>query len=105
MAYREDLVREAKVVGLRDFTTPSLEAVERRRWQLWAVALLVMGGLAAGMAMMGVSADKPLSTGVFRFAAVRVGLVLLSLAFALYVLEKEVHLRRLTRMLMDERVL
>jgi K+-sensing histidine kinase KdpD len=105
VANRERLAREARVVGLRDFTTPSLEAVERRRWQLWTVALLVMGGLAAGMAMMGVSTSRPFSTGVFRFAAVRLGLVLLGLAFALYVLEKEVHLRRLTRMLMDERVL
>jgi hypothetical protein len=30
-AYRQELAREAKVVGLRDFSTPSLEAVERRR--------------------------------------------------------------------------
>src|SRR5438105_573750 len=105
VADRERLAREARVVGLRDFTTPSLEAVERRRWQLWTVVLVVMGGLAAGMSLVAVGGATPVTTGVFRFAAVRFGLVLLTLAFALYVMEKEIHLRRLTRMLMDERVL
>ena len=45
------------------------------------------------------------SVGLFKHLPARVGLVLLTLAFALYVLEKEVHLRRLTRLLLDERVL
>src|SRR5438094_3420439 len=103
MAYREDLAREAKVVGLRDFSTPSLEAVERRRWQLWMVAIVVMAALAAGLVLMASSGTK--SPGLFKHLPVRVGLVLLTMAFALYVLEKEVHLRRMTRLLLDERVL
>src|SRR5438270_12219972 len=103
MAYREDLAREAKVVGLRDFSTPSLEAVERRRWQLWMVAIVVMAALAAGLLLMASSGTK--SPGLFKHLPVRVGLVLLTMGFALYVLEKEVHLRRMTRLLLDERVL
>src|SRR5438445_10435435 len=103
MAYREDLVREAKVVGLRDFSTPSLEAVERRRWQLWMVAIIVMAALATGLVLMASSGTK--SPGLFKHLPVRVGLVLLTMAFALYVMEKEVHLRRMTRLLLDERVL
>ena len=43
------LAHEARVVGLRQVTTPSLEAVERRRWQLWTVAFVVMASLAAGL--------------------------------------------------------
>jgi two-component system sensor histidine kinase KdpD len=43
--------------------------------------------------------------GLFKHLPVRVGVVVLTMAFALYVLEKEVHLRRLTRLLLDERVL
>ena len=39
------LAHEARVVGLRQVTTPSLEAVERRRWQLWTVAFVVMAAL------------------------------------------------------------
>jgi GAF domain-containing protein len=102
-ADRQQLAREAKVVGLRDFSTPSLEAVERRRGQLWTVAFVVMASLAAGLVLMASSGAT--SVGLFKHLAVRVGLVLLTMAFALYVLEKEVHLRRLTRLLLDERVL
>jgi signal transduction histidine kinase len=102
-ADRQQLAREAKVVGLRDFSTPSLEAVERRRGQLWTVAFVVMAALAAGLVLMASSGAT--SVGLFKHLPVRVGLVLLTMAFALYVLEKEVHLRRLTRLLLDERVL
>src|SRR5437764_1410907 len=102
-ADRQELAREAKVVGLRDFSTPSLEAVERRRWQLWTVAFVVMAALSAGLVLM--ASAGATSVGVFKHVPVRVGLVLLTIAFSLYVLEKEVHLRRLTRLLLDERVL
>src|SRR5437763_10319657 len=102
-ADRQELAREARVVGLRDFSTPSLEAVERRRGQLWTVAFIVMAALAAGLVLMASSGAS--SVGLFKHLPVRVGLVLLTMAFSLYVLEKERHLRRLTRLLMDERVL
>src|SRR5438270_9133657 len=105
VADRERLAREARVVGLRDFTTPSLEAVERRRWQLWTVAIVVMAGLSTGMVLVAVGSNGTATNGILRHGAVRLGVVLLTLAFALYVLEKEIHLRRLTRMLLDERVL
>jgi K+-sensing histidine kinase KdpD len=103
MASRQELAREARVVGLRDFSTPSLEAVERRRWQLWTVAFVVMAALSAGLVLMASSGAT--SVGLFKHIPVRIGLVALTMAFALYVLEKEVHLRRLTRLLLDERVL
>jgi signal transduction histidine kinase len=62
-----------------------------------------MASLAAGLVLMASSGAS--SVGLFKHLPVRVGLVLLTMAFALYVLEKEVHLRRLTRLLLDERVL
>ena len=99
----QQLAREARVVGLRQVTTPSLEAVERRRWQLWTVAFVVMAALSAGLVLM--ASGGTTSVGLFKMLPVRVGLVLLTMAFSLYVLEKEVHLRRLTRLLLDERVL
>src|SRR5581483_3234844 len=72
-------------------------------WQLWIVAIVVMASLAAGLVLM--ASSRASSPGLFKHLPVRVGLVLLTMAFALYVLEKEVHLRRLTRLLLDERVL
>src|SRR3954466_10695850 len=103
-ADRQELAREARVVGLRDFSTPSLEAVERRRWQLWSVAFIVMAALSVGLVLMA-SSGATTSVALFKYLPVRIGLVLLTGAFSLYVLEKEIHLRRLTRLLMDERVL
>lgn len=92
------------MVGLRRYVTPSLEAVESRRAQLWVVAFVVMGGLAAGLLLLTsatpLGEESPVSAGALRLA-----LVGLSLAFGCYVVEKEVHLRRLTRLLVDERVL
>jgi signal transduction histidine kinase len=99
-----DLAREARVAGLRRYATPSLEAVESRRAQLWVVAFVVMGGLAAGLLLL--TSTRPLGGGSpVSASALRLALVGLSVAFGCYVAEKEVHLRRLTRMLVDERVL
>ena len=63
-ADRQQLAREAKVVGLRDFSTPSLEAVERRRGQLWTVAFVVMAALAAGLVLMASSGATSRSKSV-----------------------------------------
>jgi signal transduction histidine kinase len=99
-----DVAREARVAGLRRYVTPSLEAVESRRAQLWVVALVVMAGLAFGMLLL--SGAEPIGAyGPISRGALRLGLVGLAAGFAFYVVEKEVHLRRLTRLLVDERVL
>jgi two-component system, OmpR family, sensor histidine kinase KdpD len=98
-------IREARYAGLRRYSTPSLEAVEQRRTQLWAVALVVMGGLAIGMALLSVAESVIGPQSLVSPRLVRLGLIGVTLAFSVYALEKEVHLRRLTRMLVDERVL
>ena len=98
----ERFAHEARIVGIRNFVTPSLEAVERRRSELWTVAFLAMVGLALGVVLLSVSGE---ASSVARMPAVRVGIVGVTLGLAIYVLEKERHLRKLTRLLMDERVL
>ena len=100
------LVREAKVVGLRDYVQPSLDAVERRRAQLWTVTFLVVGLVAAGLALLSL-AESTLdgNVGVLNPSSFRIALLGVTLAFAAYLGEKEVHLRRLAKMLIDERVL
>jgi two-component system sensor histidine kinase KdpD len=103
---RQEIAREARVVGLRELSAPSLEAVEARRGQLWTIAFFVMAALAVAMVL--VSFDSKVGFQGFHLAnlgAFRVGVVLLTLAFAAYLFEKEIHLRRLTRLLIDERVL
>ena len=93
-------------MGISELSTPSLEAVEARRGQLWTIAFFVMAALAVAMVL--VSFDSKVGFQGFRVANLggfRIGVVLLTVAFAAYVFEKEVHLRRLTRLLIEERVL
>ena len=93
-------------MGLRELSAPSLEAVEARRGQLWTIAFFVMAALAIAMVL--VSFDSKVGLQGFQLANLggfRVGVVLLTLAFAAYVFEKEIHLRRLTGLLIEERVL
>ncbi|MEX1100906.1 MAG: GAF domain-containing sensor histidine kinase [Actinomycetota bacterium] len=101
-AVDERIRREARVVGLRDVQGPSLESVERRRMQLWVLTSVLLVGVSAGFALLTMLPDDA------RFAspnALRIGVVLLTIGFCGYAIEKELHLRKLSRMLVDERVL
>lgn len=98
--------RRARAAGLRSYVTPSLEAVERRRVQLWTITFFVVGLVAAGLALLSV-ADATLDgrVGPVDPSAFRIALLGVTLAFCAYVGEKEVLLRRMARALTDERVL
>ena len=51
--------REARVVGLRGVQIPSLEAVERRRLQLWIVTAVLLVSVAVGAAMLSLWPNTP----------------------------------------------
>jgi putative methionine-R-sulfoxide reductase with GAF domain len=94
--------RDARIAGLRDFQTPSLEAVEQRRRQLWvrtASALAAVAVLAVALAMVP-SDTAPAGTS-------RALLLVLAVvgSFFLWAFHKQAALERLTRSLTDERVL
>jgi two-component system, OmpR family, sensor histidine kinase KdpD len=100
----ERIRQEARVAGLRDFRTPSLEAVERRRLQLWILTAILLISVSLGVVF--VSTWQTSVTKVFAGTPVmRIAIVLLSIAFSVYAIEKERHLRKLSRLLIDERVL
>jgi two-component system sensor histidine kinase KdpD len=100
----ERIQQEARVAGLRDFHTPSLEAVERRRLQLWILTAVLLVSISMGVVF--VSTWQTSVTRVFAGTPVmRIAVVLLSIAFSVYAIEKERHLRKLSRLLIDERVL
>ena len=46
--------REARVVGLRGFNTPSLESVERRRLQLWVLSAVLLVSVSLGVVVLSV---------------------------------------------------
>lgn len=101
---RERIRREARIAGIRDFHKPSIEDVEKRRLQLWGVAIIVLLTLSMATAVATWSKDYAeaawLQPGVLRMAV-----VVLALGFSAYAIEKEIHLHRLARLLVDERVL
>ncbi len=102
MRAQEELTRAARVVGLRGVDLPSLEDVERRRLQLWAVSTVVIVSLSGTLAVL---LFWPVEPDWLPPVALRAGIVAVSVAFCGYAVEKEVHLRRLTRLLVDERLL
>jgi len=85
---------------------PSLEKVERRRSELWTLAFIVMLGLAVSVVLLTVSTpNAELRDRIIRLPGFRYGLIAFPIIVALLVTEKERHLRRLSRMLIEERVL
>ena len=99
--------REARVAGLRNFTTPSLEDVERRRWHLWGVTFVVMAGFAGALVLLSLyPGDLPQQVAPYiNLRFIRWAMLGLVLCFTGYAVEKEFHLRRLSHILIDERVL
>ena len=103
-AVTEHIKQEARVAGLRDFRTPSLEAVEKRRLQLWILTAALLVSISLGLVF--VSTWQTSATQAFVATPVmRIAVVLLSIAFCIYAIDKERHLRKLSRLLIDERVL
>ena len=86
-----DVRRAARIVGLKSFATPSLELVEHRRSQLWKTMIALLTGLAG--------------VGVVSSMWMRVGILAVTMSFAVYAFDKERNLRRLTTLLADEKVL
>ena len=96
--------REARVVGLRGLRAPSLESVERHRLQLWIVSAVLLVSVSLGFAFLTLW-PRVRTASFISPSVLRAGIVLLSVAFCAYALEKEIQLRRLSKLLWDERVL
>lgn len=96
---RDRLAVEARLAGLRQ-DTPTLAAVDRRRMQIIAFAVVTLLGIAAAASIRPDDATLPVSLSPVRplLGALAVGVVV-------YVADRERRLRRLTRLLVDERAL
>jgi GAF domain-containing protein len=99
----DTIVIEARIVGLRDFTTLSLEAVEHRRIQLWILTSIMLVSVSIGVVVLSIWPSAEGST--VSSGALRWGIVLMSIGFCAYTIDKERHLQKLSRLLTDERVL
>lgn len=104
-AERASIQKQGKVAGLRDFETPTLEAVERRRLQLAAIAAIVLVGLALGMSLLTIAQSALSEHPYIPIEVIRILFVGFVSVVALYLIDKEQKLQRLTKSLVDERVL
>lgn len=97
----QELLRlEARSAGLGDRDV-SFGDVDRRRTELWALAVSVVTGLAL---LASLAPDRILGLDQGNAVLiVRTALALLAAVFVAYIVEKEAHLRRLTALLVDER--
>lgn len=100
---RDNLLVQARIVGLGKLDTPTLEAVERRRIQLWALAILTLMGVSA-ILLLG-HAEEAATRDWVSNQGVQGLLIALVVGMAFYVADRERRLRVLTRMLVDERAL
>lgn len=94
------LRREAAAAGLRRSRAVSTDAVARRRRQLWLLVALTFAGGTAAAALLTTAAVRD---GQRVPPQTLAGVMALVAGFALYCVEKEVHLRRVERLLADER--
>jgi len=97
--------KEARVAGLRNFQAPTLEAVERRRWQLWAIAAFSIFAMSGAGVLLSYD-NSPLTSFTFLPAyVIRILILGFAALLGIYLFEKESRLRNITRALVDERVL
>lgn len=95
---RERIDVEARGAGLRQ--KPTVDAIRRRRAQISIVAVVVVVGLLlVTVFASGIGPDENI---VLSPNVLRLGLLALAVGFTVYAIEKELHLRRLSRLLADE---
>lgn len=94
----------AHAAGLSGFTTPTLEAIERRRMQLWVLTVLVLISISCATVLVGTEFGVRLPSWLPSWL-LQTGLLVLVGLFSAYAIEKELQLRRLNQLLVNERVL
>jgi two-component system, OmpR family, sensor histidine kinase KdpD len=107
LARKGETQRAARAAGLAGNPQLSLADIDRRRSQLWSLSLIVIVVLSAAVAVLSLSGRVTFrSLGLADREWVAAVLVLgLAFAFLIYVYEKDRNLRRLTDLLVEERIL
>ena len=97
--------KQARVAGLRNFKTPTLEAVERRRWQLYGFAAFGIIAMAGVIILLSIDATILHQVEFIPIWLLRILFLGLAAGLGLYLVDKESRLKGLTHALVDERVL
>jgi K+-sensing histidine kinase KdpD len=101
-ALESQVLREARSAGIRVGKPLSTRTVRNRRRQLYLLIALVVTGVAVSLTNL---VALPESASALTGSTTKTSAVLgvLVVAFCIYCIEKEVHLRRLEQLLSDER--
>jgi hypothetical protein len=100
----DDLLRrEARVSGLGDARPPTLQAVARRRFELWSVATFILMALSVAMVLPSLWPALPEPIAWLTPSIVRTMLLVLMAGLVAYVVEKAVSLHRVRLLLTTER--
>jgi signal transduction histidine kinase len=98
--------RFARAAGLEARAEISQQDVDRRRTQLWSLSVFVLLALSAAALFLAVGGDllpDSFREGVINSYVIATLVGALALAFLIYAVEKEVNLRKLSHLLVDER--
>jgi signal transduction histidine kinase len=99
----EPIRRAARRSGLGNHDV-SLRAVERRRLELWGIVLAMLTAVSVAVVLLSAWPRPAEATSILSAPALRAAMVLLAVGFGAYVMEKEIHLRKLSGLLVDEQV-
>src|SRR3954453_3071747 len=102
--FSEPIRQAARRSGLGDRDHVSMREVERRRLELWGIVLAMLTAVCAGVVVLSAWPRPADSGGILSAPVLRAAMVLLAVGFAAYVMEKEIHLRKLSGLITDERV-
>lgn len=83
-----------------------LRQIEKRRWQLWFLAFLLIIVFATTVVILSYWGEALPQTfaRLANYNIIRVSLLILSVAFCVYITEREIIFRRLSRRLLEEQV-
>ena len=101
---QSDLDKAVRSSGMRADVLPSLEQVERRRFELWLLSTGLLLALTAALGVLSLWPAEDIQALLER-PGIRYGLFLLALVVTAYSIEKEMSLRRVSKLLLDERLL
>ncbi len=95
-AIREEIRREERATGVRSDGHVSDSAIRRRRAQIATVAMVVLAGLVLTTLANDLWTDFKQRSSIVDVNTARLGMILFTVAFIAYAIEKDMHLRRLS---------
>lgn len=105
--FKRSVIAQAKAAGIRDPDRPVLEWLDRRRARIWIAAAVAAITISTGLLIVSIIGDIFDRQNLVDAAAswIKWVLVAVCVLFGVYVVDKELAIRRLSKALLDEKVM